>query len=110
MEVENLRINLLGVNKEAVIRVSLKRSERDEFLRANDYLEKSSFQSLMKLDMDTISDIARIESMRGKITFREIWEFWERNHTAKRVLKLWDACDEYSGEGNGIIRRVRFIF
>lgn len=49
--------------------------ERDEFLRANDYLEKSSFQSLMKLDMDTISDIARIESMRGKITFREIWEF-----------------------------------
>ncbi len=49
----------------------------------------------MKLDMDTISDIARIESMRGKITFREIWEFWERNHTAKRVLKLWDACDEY---------------
>lgn len=69
--------------------------ERDEFLRANDYLEKSSFQSLMKLDMDTISDIARIESMRGKITFREIWEFWERNHTAKRVLKLWDACDEY---------------
>ena len=34
--------------------------ERDEFLRANDYLEKSSFQSLMKLDMDTISDIARI--------------------------------------------------
>ena len=69
--------------------------ERDEFLRANDYLEKSSFQSLMKLDMDTISDIARIESMRGKVTFREIWEFWERNHTAKRVLKLWDACDEY---------------
>ena len=45
--------------------------------------------------MDTISDIARIESMRGKITFREIWEFWERNHTAKHVLKLWDACDEY---------------
>ena len=81
--------------------------ERDEFLRVNDYLEKSSFQSLMKLDMDTISDIARIESMRGKITFREIWEFWERNHTAKRVLKLWDACDEYSGEGNGIFRRER---
>ena len=85
--------------------------ERDEFLRANDYLEKSSFQSLMKLDMDTISDIARIESMRGKITFREIWEFWERNHTAKRVLKLWDACDEYlrDMQANAKVIRSHFI-
>ena len=59
----------------------------------------------MKLDMDTISDIARIESMRGKITFREIWEFWERNHTAKRVLKIVGRLRRipagYAGEHKG---------
>lgn len=68
---------------------------RDEFIKSNGYLEKQSFEALLTLDNDTISDIARIESMRGSTTFKEIWEFWARNHKAKRVLTLWDACDEY---------------
>ncbi len=68
---------------------------RDEFIRQHDYLEKRSFEALMTLDDRTISEIAKIESERGQITFKEIWEFWEKHHKAKRVLTLWNACDEY---------------
>ena len=24
-----------------------------------------------------------------------MWEFWAKNHKLRRVLTLWDACDEY---------------
>ncbi len=68
---------------------------RDEFLKVHDYLEKQSFEALMSLEEKTIKDIARIESKRGEVSFQEIWEFWEKHHKAKRVLNLWDACNEY---------------
>ena len=68
---------------------------RDEFLRLNGFLEKQSFEALMSLSESTIADIARIESLRGETTFKELWEFWSKNHKAKRVITLWDACDEY---------------
>ncbi len=68
---------------------------RDEFLKQHDYLEKQSFEALMKLDDKTIRAIARIESERGNVTFIEMWEFWKKHHKAKRVVKLWDACNEY---------------
>ena len=68
---------------------------RDEFLKTNGFLEKQSFEALMSLDKNTIADIARIESLRGKTTFKDLWEFWAKNHKAKRVITLWDACDEY---------------
>lgn len=68
---------------------------RDEFLRLNGFLEKQSFEALMSLDDNTIADIARIDSLRGETSFKEIWEFWAKHHKAKRVITLWDACDEY---------------
>ena len=68
---------------------------RDEFLKTNGFLEKQSFEALMSLDENTIADIARIESLRGKTTFKDLWEFWAKNHKAQRVITLWDACDEY---------------
>ena len=49
----------------------------------------------MGIDENTISDISYIESIRGNVSFRDMWEFWAKNHKTKRVLTLWDACDEY---------------
>ena len=49
----------------------------------------------MGIDENTISDISYIESIRGNVSFRDMWEFWAKSHKTKRVLTLWDACDEY---------------
>ena len=74
---------------------------REEFIKASGYLDKLSFESLMALDTSTIGDISRIEAERGEITFREIWDFWKRNHKTRRIVKLWDACDEYIRDMRG---------
>ena len=68
---------------------------RDDFLRLNGHLDKRSFEALLGIDENTISDISYIESIRGNVSFRDMWEFWAKNHKSKRVLTLWDACDEY---------------
>ena len=68
---------------------------RDDFLRLNGHLDKRSFEALLGIDENTISDISYIESIRGNVSFRDMWEFWAKNHKTKRVLTLWDACDEY---------------
>ena len=68
---------------------------RDDFLRLNGHLDKRSFEALSGIDENTISDISYIESIRGNVSFRDMWEFWAKNHKSRRVLTLWDACDEY---------------
>lgn len=68
---------------------------RDDFLRLNGHLDKRSFEALLGIDENTISDISYIESIRGNVSFRDMWEFWAKNHKLRRVLTLWDACDEY---------------
>ncbi|WYJ06569.1 hypothetical protein P3B99_004990 [Opitutia bacterium KCR 482] len=58
-------------------------------------MDKRSFEALLGIDENTISDISYIESIRGNVSFRDMWEFWAKNHKLRRVLTLWDACDEY---------------
>ena len=74
---------------------------REEFIKASGYLDRLSFESLMTLDESAIGDISRIEAERGEITFREIWDFWKRNHKTRKIVKLWDACDEYIRDMRG---------
>lgn len=68
---------------------------RDEFLKEYSFLENQSFQGLMTIDSNAIADIARIETLRGTTTYREIWEFWAKHHQNRVVMKVWDACDAY---------------
>ena len=53
---------------------------RDNFLRLNEHLDKRSFEALMGIDENTISEISYIESIRGNVSFRDMWEFWAKNH------------------------------
>ncbi len=68
---------------------------RDEFLKEYSFLENQSFQGLMSIDSTAIADIARIETLRGTTSYRELWEFWAKHHQNRVVMKLWDACDAY---------------
>ena len=79
---------------------------RDDFLRLNGHLDKRSFEALLGIDENTISDISYIESIRGNVSFRDMWEFWAKNHKSRRVLILWDACDDGS---DGTIQKLGFF-
>lgn len=68
---------------------------RDEFLQKYGFLEDMSFKALMSLKDSAIADIARVESLRGEVTYKELWDFWAKHHVSQRVVKLWDACNNY---------------
>lgn len=68
---------------------------RDEFLQKYGFLEDMSFKALMSLKDSAIADIARVESLRGAVTYKELWDFWAKRHVSQRVVKLWDACNDY---------------
>lgn len=45
---------------------------RDDFLRLNGHLDKRSFEALLGIDENTISDISYIESIRGNVSLRYV--------------------------------------
>ena len=68
---------------------------RDAFIETHSFLEEEQFGALAKMSKETITDVARIESMRGEISFREIWGFWAKHHKAQDMVTVWNACDSY---------------
>ncbi len=71
---------------------------RDIFINTHSFLEEKSFESLMAMERSTIADVALIESKRGEVSFREIWEFWQKNHQQVEMISLWNACHLYVNE------------
>jgi Site-specific recombinase XerD len=68
---------------------------RENFIELHSFLEKDHFEALLKMPNDTITDIARIEILRGEATFKDIWSFWAKHHQATELITLWNACDNY---------------
>ena len=68
---------------------------REEFISLHGFLENEQFESLLKMSKESITDVAKIEQLRGEITFREIWSFWAKHHKTQNMIKTWDACDAY---------------
>lgn len=88
---------------------------REAFIMTNSYLETEQFGALMKMSKDTVTDVAKIEKMRGEISFREIWAFWAKHHKTQDMITVWNACDSYirnmrhTGRPESHVVRVRRI-
>lgn len=88
---------------------------RDAFIQMHSFLEEERFGALIKMSKDTITDIAKIDQMRGEISFREIWAFWAKHHKTQDMITVWNACDSYirdmraTGKPESHVVRVRRI-
>lgn len=88
---------------------------RDEFIELHGFLEGDLFESLLKMSKDTITDVAKIEQMRGEVSFKELWSFWAKHHKAQNMITTWNACDAYirdmriQGKPESHVVRVRRI-
>jgi len=69
--------------------------ERDQFLSVRSFLSEDRFGAIMAMEQEAISDVAKIEMEREDVSFRDIWEFWKKNHKGVNLLTLWNACDNY---------------
>lgn len=69
--------------------------EREDFLNKKQFLSEEKFGAIMAMDEETISDVAKIEMEREDVSFRDIWEFWKKNHKGIKIISLWMACNNY---------------
>ena len=60
--------------------------EREDFLKTKSFLSEARFGAIMDMDEETISDVAKIEMEREDVSFRDIWEFWKKNHNLLILL------------------------
>lgn len=69
--------------------------ERDEFLQAHSYLTEESFNALFNLERKSLEEILYIESKRQDVSFKDIWDFWQKHHKTRISIKVWQACNNY---------------
>lgn len=69
--------------------------ERDKFLESHSYLTEECFNALFQLRQETLADILYIESKRQDVSFKELWNFWQKHHKNRVSITVWDACNNY---------------
>lgn len=70
--------------------------EREEFLNTKRFLSEAKFGAIMDMDEEAISDVAKIEMEREDVSFRDIWEFWKKNHQGDKNHFALDGLQQLS--------------
>lgn len=69
--------------------------EQEEFVsQMSPYIEGDK-SDILKLDSTTSGDVIAVNKIRGKVSFMEMWRFYEKHHKEREVYTLWQGADTY---------------